>query len=269
MSKKIQNDEKLCDNINRIIDHELNKADADMDLIKVYGKILDGREKGKYRPNSKRKKAELKKLSKAYKEFYIKQNPQKISVPTRKNRLHKIGTVLCSIILLTAMSLLTISALNDLSPAEMLAKFGKEILSWEIGKPVESNGMTFRRLGEATTYESLEDLVESENLDIYFPTWLPEDIYIESVYFFNSDGVDNIIIKFNTERLLFKITPNTPEGIAYKENYNKIEVNNFIVYYIEFENTYYASIEIDKYLYSITTSDMDILKNFVSGLIHK
>lgn len=266
MNPKIQDDEQIREYINRIIDHELNKPDPNMNMINAYSAILNYREGGKYTLHPKKRKEELKKLSRAYKEAYRQRKPEKRVMPIWSKCLLKAGTVICSIILIIGLSVFTVSAFNGVSPAEVLSNFGKAIFAWNIGEPVEVNKITFTRLGESKQYNSIEECIQSENLSIYYPAWLPEGVYVESIFVVNSNDGDEVNIKFNTDSVLFNICRKAQENDINEENYNKIEVNGITVLYFEFENKYYASIELDKYLYSITTSDIDVLKNIVSGL---
>ncbi|MBP3918928.1 MAG: DUF4367 domain-containing protein, partial [Clostridia bacterium] len=145
--------------------------------------------------------------------------------------------------------------------------FGKTIFNWKIDDPVEVNGMTFIRNGESRQYATIEECLQYENLDIYCPTWLPDGIYVESIIIYSSNGANQIILKFNTDTILFgaqKIELNN--RITEDEEYSKIEINGILAYYNEVEGQYHAKIVIDDYIYSLTTPNIDIMENIISGL---
>ncbi len=270
MKKEIQDEKQIREYMNRIIDHELDKPDTNMNLVKAYSAILDYREKGdsKYELDPKIQKEELKKLSKAYKEAYTKKQQEKHDiVPKFHKRALKVCTLVCSVVILISVSICTVSAINGVSPIELLSNFGKTIFNWKIDDPVEVNGMTFIRNGESRQYATIEECLQYENLDIYYPKWLPEGVYVESIIIYSSNGADQIILKFNTDTILFGAQKiNSNNRITEDEEYSIIEINGILVYYNEIKGQYHAKMVIDDHIYSLTTPNIDIMENIISGL---
>lgn len=269
MKKESKNDKQIREYMNRIIDHELDKPNTNMNLVNAYSAILDYKEKGdsRYELDPDVKKEEINKLRKAYRDAYRTKQQQKQGVPIIHKGALKVCSLVCAIIILVSIPVCAISALNGISPVELLSNFGKAIFQWNVDKPVEVNGMTFIKNGKTRQYANIEECLRLENLDIYYPTWLPDGVYVESVIVSTSTGTNTITLKLSTETILFGIYASTSEKDEYiKEDFDKIEIDGIVAYYIKRDGKYYTKIELDGYIYTLTTPNIDVMKALVSGL---
>jgi len=237
----------------------LLKDEPDMDLIDECNALLDEMEQGKYKPNPE---ARTKNLQKIYSEFNKSQN----KIIKLRKKWSKLATAACIIIVLIGIPT-TVSAFTGMSALDLIDKLGDKILSCVIGEPVEYENMTFIRNGEATKYDSIEECVKQENLDIYYTSWLPEDVYIEHVNVVTVDGKEQIIFKYSTDDITFFYKEISKDDVKYEDSADgHINVNEHDVYYIEHTDCILAEVIIENKAYYISVKNYDYLVNIIEGL---
>ena len=132
-------------------------------------------------------------------------------------------------------------------------------------KVVEIDGMTFYRNDDEKTYSSVEELLEAEDLDILYPTQLPEGVRVTRITTGkNFKGEDDISFYTNDLNVSFKI--NTSTSGHFIENANTY-VHNSITYYIEQRNSVLVAGAIyNGYLYSVSASSKESLFLIINNL---
>lgn len=269
MNSEFNSTNPLCQLLNKLIDLELEKERPNMEFINECNVFLDKIEKGEYEPTSKKKRYELKKLYRKCRRTF---NNNKRSVTDREHQsnlaFRRAPAIVCICLLLLAIPI-TVAAVNGISPIEIIAGLGEKIFSWSTDLPVEIDSMTFIRNGQSTHYDTIEDCINQENLEIYYPSWLPEGIAVESIIMLSTIEGEQLIIKFNDETLNISINLYSSKNkINYNniERYKKIEVNDITAYYEILENRYYVTTELKGYQYYITATDYNTIKNILKGL---
>lgn len=91
------------------------------------------------------------------------------------------------------MMLIVVSSFSSASPVDLILSLSRRIFNLEINKPYDYGELTFIRNGEARTYDNIEDCLGEENLDILYPTWLPDGVSIECVKIINDVEGDVVI----------------------------------------------------------------------------
>lgn len=87
-----------------------------------------------------------------------------------------------------------------------------------LGQTVEESGITYEYIGKTIVYDTLEDLVESEKLDIKYPSEFPYDAKVLGVY--RTDPIFLTVFYLDDPRVSFSIehnTSSTPETLDYTE----------------------------------------------------
>ncbi len=133
-------------------------------------------------------------------------------------------------------------------------------LNLEVGQSIDEGGITFTYWGVTTKYNSIEAIIEAENLNILYPRELPDGCYIESIYVMEH----NIAIKYTDSSIGLLITYNfntdqLPNGDEYFINNQK-----FII--AKYNNRYEAYTIIDQDLYTIRSISEDILFMLINSL---
>lgn len=272
MNEKEENREILSKYILKLIDDELDKDDCDMELIDRYNAILDEIDENNYVPDPKRKKQTLDELNRAYKEAASKQenlvrNPAKI-----KRRFNfsnwKIAVAVC--LCLIIITPLAVSAFSGTNPVELIASLGRQIFQMEKNTPYDYGDMTFVRYGEVQTYESIEECFKQENINILYPSWLPEGTKIESVRVVNTQDGDIVLFQFNNDSIMFSVRLYSEDLSVYMQNpeyyietYDEIEC---IIKKSEDSRSYNVIFVQDDCTYNMSIKNKEVLPLIIENL---
>ena len=154
------------------------------------------------------------------------------------------------------------------TPQAILNKLGEAIYNWKIGEAVEVDGLVFTRYGEPRQYDTVEECLRTEELDIYYPGWLPEGVDVQKIIVYDADGYEHVAFVMNTEVLTYSVHINMPMGIPeqVKKEYSILEIDGITVYYSDLDNRYGAQLEIDQSIYHISTDSLAALNKIVENL---
>lgn len=256
--------ENIYQYLNQMIDRELDKPEPDMDFIEECNSLLDAMEQGKYEPDPAVKRKELQKLYKAYHDFGAAD--RKITAGY-KMKWSRIVAAACICLLMITLPLATVAVTGD-TPQAILNKLGEAIYNWKIGEAVEVDGLVFTRYGEPRQYDTVEECLRTEELDIYYPGWLPEGVDIEELVVYNADGCEHVSFVMNTEALTYSVRISETMGISeqVKKDYSILQVNGITVYYADLDNRYGAQFEIDGNTYHMSVPSLTDLNQIVENL---
>ena len=96
----------------------------------------------------------------------------------------------CIAILVALFSIVSVA--NDWNVFDFLSeKFGS-VHSAPVEEEQNFNGVSVFMNGETTRYKSIEDALKTENLDILYPTVLPNDIEINKIMIYDKFGVHKL-----------------------------------------------------------------------------
>ena len=252
--------EALHKYLNRMIDSELDNPEPDMDFISECNAFLDEIEKGECEPDLRIRHDDIKKLYESYRAMHGEKSEKNRTDRMSWSKI-SIAACICLFILIVPI---TAGAMNGLTPIELLENIGSKIFSWDSGKKVEIDSMTFIRNGEATEYDSIEDCLNQEQLDIYYPTWLPEGTGIESVVVLPMAKGESILFEFSDKTISFNVNLYQIE-YSFSE-YNTININDKTAYYILREKEYNGILSDENYQYIVAAPDLDTVINILQGL---
>ena len=116
--------------------------------------------------------------------------------------------------------------------------------------------ITFINNGERTSYKSIEDFLDSENLRICYPEIFPYNTKVEEILRYENDQT---FFVFNDPRISFKIQHNNSE-LPQDEDAELLELNNIIFYLFssDYSNkiSAYALIGNDFYVLSCDSKEL-------------
>ena len=189
--------------------------------------------------------------------------------PAPKKRMlakRMIGIAAAVAVLLCAATI-TVSAYSEgMSIGEYIVYVAKNLFP---GESVEHNGITFIHEEEMITYDDIESLIENQKLGIYYPTELPDGVYIEKIVLTGditqAEEECTLIFVFNDSSISFSV-----------QNYysvNSIEstlspydtpVGTFFI--SERNNKYQAVCQIGINEYILSTTNVSTMEIILKGL---
>ena len=245
-----------------IIDQEKDKPWDQIDFEKIeecsrhIGKLME---------------SELPELTNERIEDIRKKNDERFKAahhPAPKKRMlakRMIGIAAAVAVLLCAATI-TVSAYSEgMSIGEYIVYVAKNLFP---GESVEHNGITFIH-EEMITYDDIESLIENQKLGIYYPTELPDGVYIEKIVLTGditqAEEECTLIFVFNDSSISFSV-----------QNYysvNSIEstlspydtpVGTFFI--SERNNKYQAVCQIGINEYILSTTNVSTMEIILKGL---
>ncbi len=175
------------------------------------------------------------------------------------------AVVICVSILIVGV--FAVSASCGLTPVEFLEKLGLGLFNIEKDVTVEMDGLTFVRAGSVIKYNSLNELLETENIDILYPTWLPDGIIVKSVLISERPQYDEVVFKFNEDSINFSVKFFADIDVgAMCDAYMTIDLNGLRIAINNEGSTYFGVFESGGYSYSIRSNTYEILEQFILNL---
>ena len=182
-------------------------------------------------------------------------------------RVAKRLIIAASIILLLCGTTLTAgAAIEGLSIGEYLSFV---IQNLKPGEDVDKDGFTFEYLGENKQYTDIKDVLAEHNLDIMYPSVIPDGVAIEKFYLieaFSREEEGKLIITFNDKNISCVISNKNSVNIE-PENLEEY-TTDYLVFYIETitsEKRYQAVAQSGGIEYKLICSDYEQLVTLMKG----
>ena len=182
-------------------------------------------------------------------------------------RVAKRLIIAASIILLLCGTTLTAgAAIEGVSIGEYLSFV---IQNLKPGESIDKDGYTFEYLGENKQYTDIKDVLSDQNLDIVYPSVLPDGVAIEKVYLieaFSGEEKGELIVTFNDKDISCVISNKKRVNIVPE----KLEeyTTDYLVFYIETitsEKRYQAVAQSNGIEYVIACSNYEQLVALMKG----
>lgn len=147
----------------------------------------------------------------------------------RAKRLAVIAAILAVIIAL--FGIIAVSSGRDSS--ELLRRLGYAVIEMFGGETAEYGNVTLNKSNETKKYNSIEELIADEKIEILYPTWLPENEKITSVLYWAEEQSETYILQCNNDNYDVIVTINKIVADVTKSNCLIRKIKGFTVYYIE------------------------------------
>lgn len=180
----------------------------------------------------------------------------------RAKRLAVIAAILAVIVAL--FGIIAIASGNTFS--ELLRNMGNSIHEWLESGPKEYGDITLYKHDETKTYSSIEELVESEGIEILYPSWLPENEKIINVWHMVEGESERYLLHCNVSKHSFSIKVNTDLHEDYIFNYSQKEIAGFLVYYEKMPQYIQANFTYKNNLYFVKSDTEDNLFKIIENL---
>ena len=131
---------------------------------------------------------------------------------------------------------------------------------------MNDDGITYIKPNESKTYSSIEELIKSEEIEILYPTWLPENEKIVSIVYFNEDESERYLLQCSVPEHTVSIEINSSFSENLKATCIKKEISKYIVYYEKLPHYLQANIIYENNRYIVKSNTEDNLFRIIENL---
>lgn len=157
--------------------------------------------------------------------------PEAVKPVKKQINKKKVWLVAACIAILVALFSI-VSVANDWDVFDFLSeKFGS-VHSAPVEEELDFNGVTVVNRGKGVTYETLEEALQKENIDVLYPAFLPEGTKVQQLLFSQNNGSTELSYIFDNQNLSSNIYFNTQLSQAFKDVATEIITLDSITYYI-------------------------------------
>ena len=147
-----------------------------------------------------------------------------------------------------------------------LVNWFKMIVRMPFGTSVEQEIVTYIHQGLSEEYNCVEDLIDSNHLDICYPSILPNDLKLEYIEVLEENEMQIISFIFSATEFRFTIQKNSPNYEREQVVVSEIEANGYHFDVYSKFNSYIAYSTIDKNTYMIQSPNINDIILVVGGL---
>ncbi len=180
----------------------------------------------------------------------------------RAKRLAVIAAVLAFIVALFGIIAVASGDFFD----EFLRNMGNSFHEWIESGPKEYGDITLYKPNETKTYSSIEDLAESEEIEILYPAWLPENEKIISIWHLVEGESERYLLQCENPNHSINIFFNSDLPNELKLNSIKKEIAGYLVYYIKTPQYIQANFVYNNNRYAVKSDTEDNLFRIIENL---
>lgn len=242
----------ICE-LNSIIAKELKKAKSEQDEQLISECIEEI--------------ADLKKIKGSYSKEEIDRNfdllqaeiRSKINIASRipMRRILAVASIICLVI----VSSIAVYAVSPSFREWILA-----VVDMAPGHSIDKDGITYINNGTPILYGTIEELLEIEQLDIYYPSKLPDGISLKEISLLDLNGSQYLIFDFNDLSLHYSIRLDNIDNQGH-DDFSTIEVNELIFYVDHSSDIYTARGVFDQYSYVIQSPEYSNIEFIINHLL--
>ena len=149
---------------------------------------------------------------------------------------------------------------------ELIMKLDDSFHEWIESGPKEYGDITFYTSDETKTYSSIEELAESEGIEILYPTWLPENEKIISIWHFVDGESEEYLLHCDVPNHSIGIKVNFELTESLKLNCTEKEISGQWVYYEKTPQGIQANFVYKNNLYIVKSDTEDNLFRIIENL---
>ena len=143
---------------------------------------------------------------------------------------------------------------------------GQTIHEWFDGSSMNYGDITVIKPNGTKTYPSIEKLVESEGLNILYPSWLPENEKIVKIRYMIDSKSEEYTLQSSNPLHSIEIKTNDDLSENLKSNCTEKEIAGFKVYYEETPNFIQANFVYKNNVYRVHANTEDNLFKIIENL---
>ncbi len=251
--------------LNYIIDNELKKPNKKIDtgLVNECLDYIDDL-------SGESLKLDNNELAIKLNEITFAGNKHEINIKPKKATHMMLRTAMIALILASLFA--TISIIADVegysSTWEFIAKNIKTIFKMDSGSSTDLDGVTIHKPVSTINYESMDELIEKENLDILYPTWMPEGVQIANIQKINVSATEwQVTFIYSDTKYNIFIRNYYLNNIEMAANREVYEYNG-VKFFIKKVNDqwYQAYCQHEGFEYSFKSADYDSLIKIINNM---
>ena len=131
---------------------------------------------------------------------------------------------------------------------------------------LDNDDITYINPTETKTYSSIDELIKSENLEILYPSWLPGNEKIVTIWYLVEDGSKGYMLQCSTPEHSINIEPGIDLPEELKSNCIEKETSDYLVYYEKTPLYLQANFIYKNNRYSIKSDTEDNLFRIIENL---
>ena len=249
--------------LEKVLDFEIQMlchGSGNMDIIHQCSEVLDNRNKSNKLNEDEIRDIINKTKAKHITVVDVKNEPSKVA-PVRKSRtlLKRIAIVAAAIIIM-ATTIAVIATAFDMD----IIKFLKNITGEPNGTVVNVDEFTFYNSNGAKKYDTVQQMAEIENLEIMYPTSLPDGVDIRSIRLTNNaNNNDMLQLITNNAKVNLHIELNASEFTEYSDN---IYEHGGVKYYIHLDEGCIATCFYKSNVYYVSAENYDDLISIINSM---
>ncbi len=163
-----------------------------------------------------------------------------------------------------AVFVMFLGAFTVYATSPVVREFIHKTLNLDVGKSFDEDDVTYVLLGQNYRYENIETLLESENLDIKYPKYLPYNATIKEVGHIESEN--KIYFTYSNSILQFTIKKNTTIDENFIKNAETIIVKDLCFYINERKTCFVAYASINNDLYTLQCDSKEELLKMINSI---
>lgn len=180
----------------------------------------------------------------------------------RAKRLAVIAAVLAFIIALFGI----IAVASGDSFKDFFIRMGNAVYELIESGSINNDKITYIKPNETKTYTSVEELIKEEELEILYPTWLPENEKIVKVWCLIEGESKRYLLQCSIPEHNISIKVNTGWAEDYKLYCTEKEIAGYLVYYIETTQYIQANFYYKNNVYCVKSDTKDNLFRIIENL---
>ena len=180
----------------------------------------------------------------------------------RAKRLAVIAAILA--VLFALFGIIAIASGNSFS--ELLRNMGNQFHEWIESGPKEHGDITLYKPNETKTFSSIEELAESEGIEILYPSWLPENEKIIGIWYVAEAESKKYLLQCNVPNHSIQIKVDCELTETLKQNCAEKEIAGFLVYYEKTPQFIQANFIYKNNRYAVQSDTEDNLFRIIENL---
>lgn len=258
--------EELIDYLVKTIHNEVSKGDdADCDLVRECSDWLDELTEDEIVFTPEELERNLEKI----KAKTVSDKPVKIRKKVAWKKFVRVALIAAVIFTISLLSLSAVAANQGYdSMWEYIIINAGKLLGMNQGEELDGDGITVIKNTGTVKYGSMEELLESESLDVLYPHVMPNNIRIIQLQYIHSD--DNhytLYLLFSNNSYTFDISNYYSVDVSNLTGFDSLTINELDIYIAQKEDgTYFALLQKDGYEYTIKSPNYDNLIIIINNM---
>lgn len=180
----------------------------------------------------------------------------------RAKRLAVIAAILAVIIALFGI----IAIASGDSFKDFFIRMGNSVYELIESGSINNDKITYIKPNETKTYTSVEELIKEEELEILYPTWLPENEKIVKVWYLVEGESERYLMQSTIPKHNVSIEINSNLSNNLKSNCNKKDISDYSVYYKQYAQYTQANFIYKNNRYIVKSDTEDNLFRIIESL---